>query len=106
MRKARIRIHSIEAGILTQEAKEGYVFKYHDDYKGPPISLAMPVRPEPYEYDEFPPFFDGLLPEGVMLEGLLKMRKLDKSDYMGQLIATGADLVGAVTVLELAHEDE
>ena len=34
----------------------------------------------------------------VLLEGLLKQRKIDKSDYFSQLVAVGSDLVGAVTV--------
>jgi serine/threonine-protein kinase HipA len=51
-----------------------------------------------YEFKTFPPFFDGLLPEGAQLEGLLRLKKLDRSDYFGQLISVGQDLVGAVTV--------
>ncbi len=52
-------------------------------------------------YDkDFPPFFDGLLPEGILLEGLLKQRKIDKYDYFSQIVAVGNDLVGAVTVRE------
>ncbi len=60
----------------------------------------MPVRTEPYTFDSLPPFFDGLLPEGVGLEGLLREQKLDRSDWMGQLLAVGADVVGAVTLEE------
>ena len=48
-------------------------------------------------------FFDGLLPEGVMLESLLKKRKLDRHDYFGQLVILGADLVGAITVVEITE---
>lgn len=58
----------------------------------------MPVRTEPYTYRKFPPFFEGLLPEGYQLEALLKKAKLDRHDYFGQLIQVGADLVGSVTV--------
>ena len=54
-----------------------------------------------YKFDKFPPFFDGLLPEGIQLEGLLKIRKIDKNDLLSQLIAVGEDLVGAVTVKEI-----
>ena len=51
-----------------------------------------------------PLFFEGLLPEGIMLEGLLKIGKIDKNDFFAQLIATGNDLVGAVTVKEWKDE--
>jgi serine/threonine-protein kinase HipA len=40
------------------------------------------------------------LPEGLLLEGLLRQRKIDKFEYLKQLIAVGNDLVGAVTVRE------
>lgn len=99
MRKARVYMHGVPAGIL-EEIEEGrlYRFTYDRNYDGPPISLTMSVKGETYEYHTFPPFFDGLLPEGVMLEGLLRQRKLDKDDLIGQLLAVGQDLVGAVTV--------
>jgi len=48
-----------------------------------------------------PPFFDGLLPEGFQLEGLLKYGKIDRSDQFSQLIAIGADMVGNVTIEEI-----
>ena len=75
-----------------------YRFSYDPGYIGPPISLTMPVQDEVFEFDRFPPFFDGLLPEGEMLKALLHQAKLDVKDYMGQLLAVGADLVGAVTI--------
>jgi serine/threonine-protein kinase HipA len=59
----------------------------------------MPVRREPYCYNTFPPFFDGLLPEGIQLDGLLRSNKIDKQDYFSQLFAVGGDLVGAITIL-------
>ena len=76
------------------------------DYSGEPVSLTMPVSNTPYKFDCFPQFFDGLLPEGGQLEGLLKIYKIDKSDYFTQLIVTGQDLVGAVTVEEMINPDE
>ena len=54
-----------------------------------------------YVFPAFPAFFEGLLPEGMMLESLLRKFKLDHTDYFGQLIQVGHDLVGAVTVEEI-----
>jgi len=65
----------------------------------------MPVREEPYRFDRFPPFFDGLLPEGWQLEALLRQAKLDRFDFMGQLRIVGHDAVGAVTVSPSAEDD-
>jgi serine/threonine-protein kinase HipA len=89
------------AGVLEEIEKGAkYTFTYADEYDGPPISQTMPVEQGRFEFDGFPPFFDGLLPEGEMLEGLLRQAKIDRSDCFGQLVAVGGDLVGAVTVEE------
>lgn len=99
-------MHDRNAGILTEKEDGGYAFNYDQAYDGPPISLRMPIEHEPYLFQRFPAFFDGLLPEGIQLTGLLKQYKIDKSDYFSQLIITGSDLVGAVTVVELEEVDE
>ena len=101
MRGAEVSMHGIPAGILVEiEAGKKYRFSYFEKYAGPAIALTMPVGEKEFVFDRFPPFFDGLLPEGLLLEGLLKLRKIDKFDYLSQLIAVGNDLVGAVTVQE------
>ena len=101
MRSAEVSMHGIPAGILEEiEAGSIYRFTYFERYNGPSIALTMPVDEKEFVFDRFPPFFDGLLPEGLLLEGLLKLRKIDKFDYLNQLIAVGSDLVGAVTVQE------
>lgn len=96
--------HGVLCGYLVQTDKKEFTFTYHSDYQGVPVSLTMPVRGEPYVYDRFPPFFDGLLPEGVQLDALLRQMKIDAQDYMAQLAIVGADLVGAVTVLPIDQE--
>ncbi|MBR9980830.1 MAG: HipA N-terminal domain-containing protein, partial [Desulfatitalea sp.] len=58
------------------------------------------VRPVPYEFETFPPFLEGLLPEGYNLEALLRALKIDRQDLFSQLLAVGTDMVGAVTVRE------
>ncbi len=101
MRQAQISVSGVEAGILQELDRQHYKFIYHASYQGPPVSLTMPLKNSSYEYDKFPPFFEGLLPEGVMLEALLRQFKLDKRDYFGQLIKVGGDVVGAVTIKAL-----
>ncbi len=104
MRTASIFVHCQLAGQLEElEPGRRYRFAYQTGYKGPPVSLAMPTASPEYTFDRFPPFFEGLLPEGVMLEGLLRQNKIDKLDYFSQLVAVGGDLVGAVTVKEVAR---
>lgn len=101
MRAAEVFFQSVLAGYL-RESEDGreYSFAYNPEYLGPPVSLTMPVRAEAYLFEEFPPFFDGLLPEGAQLEALLRLHKLDRHDKFGHLLLIGADTVGAVTVRE------
>lgn len=97
--RARIYVDEKLAGYL-EKLDSGYRFTYLSNYKGSSVSLTMPATSSQYDYDSFPPFFDGLLPEGFMLESLLKRAKLDRNDFLRQLITVGGDLVGNVTVEE------
>lgn len=81
MRKARILVNDIEAGVFGQLKGGKYKFTYHSDYQGAPVSLTMPLINNIYEFDVFPPFFEGLLPEGILLEALLRKYKIDRNDY-------------------------
>lgn len=102
MRKAKVYVKGRGAGTLIEVAQgKEYLFEYNDDYNGLEVSRTMPTKEKVYKFDRFPPFFDGLLPEGIQLEGLLKIRKIDKNDYFSQLIAVGEDMVGVVTVIEV-----
>lgn len=101
MRKAKIFVHGVDAGIFEELIQGHYQFTYYADYPGPPVSLTMPIKKTIYHFMQFPAFFEGLLPEGIMLDALLRKYKLDKKDYFGQLIQVGHDLVGAVTVEEI-----
>lgn len=101
MRKARVLMSGIEVAILEELDHGRYKITYRDDYQGPPISLTMPIKNQEYTFAQFPPFFEGLLPEGVMLEALLRKYKLDKNDYFSQLVKVGHDVVGAVSIEEI-----
>ncbi len=100
MKQANVFVDGVLAGRLEEvnRASSHYRFSYADGYKGMSVSLEMPTTKTVYDYDRFPPFFEGLLPEGIMLEGLLRQSKLDRDDFMSQLITVGHDLVGNVTV--------
>lgn len=101
MRTAKVYVNELEAAYLTEiEPGKKYQFQYIEEYSGEPVSLTLPVSQLNYHFNSFPPFFDGLLPEGFQLEGLLKFGKIDRNDYFAQLLAVGNDLVGNVTVKE------
>ena len=99
MKRANVFVDGVLAGELIEEERgKEYQFVYLPDYLGSSVSLEMPTTRKVYYFDRFPPFFEGLLPEGMMLEGLLRQSKIDRDDYLSQLIAVGEDLVGNVTV--------
>lgn len=87
--------------LIEHQENRKYELRYLPYYQGDPISLTLPVKKESFWFDQFPSFFDGLLPEGYQLEALLRRRKIDRNDLFSQLIATGTDLVGSITVEEV-----
>lgn len=102
MRRARVFVNKKLAGIFTELTPNHYEFVYDSAYQGNPVSLTMPLQQSTYTFQHFPAFFDGLLPEGAMLEALLKMNKIDRTDYFGQLLQVGQDVIGAVSVEHLS----
>lgn len=93
-----------KAGILGK-TKAGYEFTYDSDYlKGPaalPISLSLPLTSEKYESRELFPFFEGLLPEGWLLNITATTAKIDKEDKFRLLLHTGEDPIGAVSIMPI-----
>jgi serine/threonine-protein kinase HipA len=89
------------AGVLRED-EEGYWFTYDDAYlsdeHAKAVSLSLPLQEEPYRDRNLFPFFDGLIPEGWLLEIAERTWKLDERDRMGLLLACCEDTIGAVTV--------
>ena len=99
MKRAKVFVDGVLAGYLSEIVKnKSYEFAYLEDYRGSAISLTMPIGQKFYHFDCFPPFFEGLLPEGFMLDALLRKAKLDKKDHFEQLMRVGGELVGNITV--------
>lgn len=97
MNAVDIYLHDVFAGQLIRSGN-AYSFVYAKTYEGPAISLTMAVRQESYVFAGLPPFFDGLLPEGDQLASLLRHSKIDRTDYLEQLVRVGSDVPGAVTI--------
>jgi serine/threonine-protein kinase HipA len=101
MKKAEVYQQGKLAGILEELDQNRYGFTYVAGYNGRPISLALPIRGPPYEFDKFPAVFEGLLPEGLALEAMLRQYKIDKTDLFKQLVTVGEDVVGSLTIKEV-----
>jgi serine/threonine-protein kinase HipA len=109
MRKAEIKIHGVTAGWLTQD-ENGYNFLYDSEYlKSPnsgPVSLTLPLQGKPFVSKVLFPFFDGLIPEGWLLDIAEKNWKLNPRDRMGLLLVCCKDCIGAVSVHPITEEDK
>jgi serine/threonine-protein kinase HipA len=101
VRSAAIYQRKLFAGYLREvPERKGWVFTYAEGYSSNPVSLTMPVRSAPYDFDSFPAFFEGLLPEGSQLEALLRTHKIDRNDCFRQLVTVGGDLIGSLSVVD------
>ncbi len=101
MKKAKVFMHSNWAGTLIEDV-DGYHFKYEDEYlkqdHPEAVSLTLPLREKEYTNDVLFPFFDGLIPEGWLLDIAEKNWKFDRRDRMSILLLTCRDCIGAVAV--------
>ncbi|MGL5014224.1 MAG: HipA N-terminal domain-containing protein [Bacteroidales bacterium] len=101
MKQARIYNHQLLAGILTED-EHGYTFTYDPDYlnteDSEPISLTMPLRDKPYVEKLLFPFFDGLIPEGWLLDIAENSWKINRRDRMSLLLACCRDCIGSISV--------
>lgn len=62
------------------------------------VSLAMPIRPEPYEGDRVLPWLMNLLPEGEPLRAMTRALGAAPEDVLGLIARTGNDLAGALSI--------
>jgi len=95
-RRAKVYQQGHLAGYLEEQEADSWQFSYLPEYEGLAVSLTMPKRTEPYRFATFPPLFDGLLPEGLQLEALLRKHKIDRNDCFRQLMIVGEDLEGSL----------
>jgi serine/threonine-protein kinase HipA len=108
MRKAEIQYNNQTAGWLVQD-EDGYHFVYDQQYleadKPEPISLTLPLQIETYHSKVLFPFFDGLIPEGWLLDIAEQNWKLNPRNRMGLLLACCKDCIGAVSVHPAKEEE-
>ena len=109
MRLAAIYYGDVLAGQLTETNDGDYVFQYDatyvDLYPEQFITFTMPVRLTPYTDSRLFPFFEGLIPEGWLLNIASKNWKINPNDRMGLLLACCHNCIGAVSVLPIPESD-
>ena len=102
MRQGKVFYQNPFAGVVTETNGGDYTFEYDNDYiqKFPYqfITFSMPVSEKLYRENRLFPFFEGLIPEGWLLEIASESWKINKNDRMGLLLACCKNCIGAVSV--------
>ncbi len=106
-RKGKVFFANRFCGII-EETETGYRFRYNQDYlddiNTKAISKTLPLSKSTYNSNTIFPFFDGLIPEGWLLDIAQKHWKIDERDRMGLLLSCCKDCIGAVSVEPITEE--
>ena len=101
-RTADVYVYNNFAGKLS-ETDEGYSFSYDETYikaRNHPVSLTLPICEEPYKSKTLFSFFDGLIPEGWLLDIVSRNWKIDTKDRFALLLVACKDPIGNVSIRE------
>ena len=102
-RQAYVYVRDTYAGVLS-ETDSGYTFSYDRAYMlradATAVSLTLPLREEPYRSSTLFSFFDGLIPEGWLLNVISRNWKLLPTDRFGLLLKACKDPIGNVSIME------
>ena len=108
MKQAKVFQHNQLAGILT-ENEDGYLFQYDSGYlksdTAEAVSLTLPLTEIPYRSKILFPFFDGLIPEGWLLNIAERSWKIDQRDRMSLLLACCKDCIGSVSIIPVNEKE-
>jgi serine/threonine-protein kinase HipA len=109
MRQAEVYLGKHLAGILT-ENETGFIFLYDAGYlqnkDAEAISLTLPLQKEAFQNNVLFPFFDGLIPEGWLLDIAEQSWKINPRDRMSLLLACCKDCIGAVGIVPVKNEPD
>lgn len=101
MKQANVYYKSQLAGVLT-ENDEGYEFCYLPAYlssgSAKPVSLTLPLQEDIFKSSVLFPFFDGLIPEGWLLDIAIRDMDISILDRMSLLLLCCKDCIGAVSI--------
>ena len=106
-RGGRVYYQNQLAGIISEE-EDGYVFVYEVTYLKKnylSVSLTLPLREAAFKSKILFPFFDGLIPEGWLLDIAVLNWKLNPRDRMGLLLTVCQDCLGAVSVKKIENTE-
>ncbi len=109
MRQGRVFYKDLFAGTITETDDGDYIFQYDEtyvtNYPALFITFTMPVTTKEYRDTRLFPFFEGLIPEGWLLDIVSKSWKINRNDRMGLLLACCQNCIGAVSVVPNNDDD-
>ncbi len=97
MSQGKVFFKDALAGLIEKRADGTFSFRYQD--QAPAVSLTLPTAQAEHVSEDLHPFFDGLIPEGWLLNLAQKNWKLPSNDRMGLLLSACQDCIGAAHVL-------
>lgn len=110
MRGGNVYYKDFLAGLIKETDEGEYIFKYDEQYvKEHPnefITFNMPVTDKPYIDKRLFSFFEGLIPEGWLLDIASKNWKINRNDRMGLLLACCQNCIGAVSIIPIREEED
>ncbi len=103
MKKGMVYKKDKLAGFIRED-ENGYTFQYSESYLNDPVygpvSRTLPLSRETYRDKNMIPFFDGLIPEGWLLNIAIDNWKLDPRDRMGLLLTLCHDCIGDISIIK------
>ena len=107
MKQGNVYFKKVLAGMIRED-EDGFVFQYNQNYlsreDAQPVSLTLPLREEPYVSQVMFPFFDGLIPEGWLLDVAVESWKINPRDRMLLLLTCCRDCIGAVSIEQTTND--
>lgn len=109
MKQAKVFLNNVLVGVLTEDDM-GYEFRYDSDYlksdDAVAVSLTLPLTDKPYRDKVLFPFFDGLIPEGWLLDIAEQSWKISARDRFSLLLACCKDCIGNISVIPMGRKED
>lgn len=109
MKQANVFMSNVFAGVLTED-DTGYDFRYDSEYlkmdAAIAVSLTLPLTDKPYRDKVLFPFFDGLIPEGWLLDIAEQSWKISARDRFSLLLACCKDCIGNISVIPIERKED
>lgn len=100
IKRLHVLLNTRHIGLLEESPDGRHSFTYDPDYQGMPLSLSMPLRPEPWTGTPVEAYIDGVLPDDrEQRQRIGRLYGVNPRNPFSLLTAIGLDCAGAVQFL-------